>query len=259
MLYFHSLSDMAKMRFSQSSLDSLNTGRKKRWDLRGSTLFTWIRKRTICRRCFLDIPAENVCRSKARELILPNKLFTYLPQRLLNSPWYDRWEERRWSVVAFRDASCSPHVYSCFVVNETAEPIECVLKYNGRPGEDDDCRQLRTVLSSSPPSSLRNPIRSANGWRSWHVSKWRSRMVEFWRWTIHSPMFSIRFATGSLMWERRVTLFPHLQHVWWMSWKTRTSISMNVRNNERREEKIWSNKTIIWCMCQVTFQKLKCW
>ncbi|CAF1316821.1 unnamed protein product [Adineta ricciae] len=29
-----------------------------------------------------------------------------------------------------------PHVYSCFVVNCTNEPIDCTLKYNGRPGED---------------------------------------------------------------------------------------------------------------------------
>ncbi|CAF1534634.1 unnamed protein product [Adineta ricciae] len=33
-------------------------------------------------------------------------------------------------------ARAPPHVYSCFVINCTAEPIECSLKYNGRPGEE---------------------------------------------------------------------------------------------------------------------------
>ena len=35
----------------------------------------------------------------------------------------------------FKMPHAPPHVYSCFVVNQTAEPIECTLKYDGRPGE----------------------------------------------------------------------------------------------------------------------------
>lgn len=38
--------------------------------------------------------------------------------------------------MPFKMPRAPPHVYSCFVVNKTAEPIECSLKYNGRPGED---------------------------------------------------------------------------------------------------------------------------
>jgi len=38
--------------------------------------------------------------------------------------------------TSFKMPAAPLHVYSCFVVNCTAEPIECNLKYNGRPGED---------------------------------------------------------------------------------------------------------------------------
>lgn len=30
----------------------------------------------------------------------------------------------------------APHVYSCFVVNKTDHPIDCVVHYDGRPNED---------------------------------------------------------------------------------------------------------------------------
>ncbi|CAF4239902.1 unnamed protein product [Rotaria sordida] len=38
-------------------------------------------------------------------------------------------------LMSFKMPRAPPHVYSCFVVNRTAQPIECTLKYNGRPGE----------------------------------------------------------------------------------------------------------------------------
>ncbi|CAF3936782.1 unnamed protein product [Rotaria sp. Silwood1] len=38
--------------------------------------------------------------------------------------------------LTFKTPRAPLHVYSCFVVNKTAQPIECTLKYNGRPGED---------------------------------------------------------------------------------------------------------------------------
>lgn len=37
--------------------------------------------------------------------------------------------------TAFKMSRAPPHVYSCFVVNRTAQPIECSLKYDGRPGD----------------------------------------------------------------------------------------------------------------------------
>jgi hypothetical protein len=39
-------------------------------------------------------------------------------------------------LVPFKMPRAPPHVYSCFVVNRTDEPIECTLKYDGRSGED---------------------------------------------------------------------------------------------------------------------------
>ncbi|CAF3369092.1 unnamed protein product [Rotaria socialis] len=37
---------------------------------------------------------------------------------------------------SFQMPRAPPHVYSCFVVNRTSEQIECMLKYDGRPGEE---------------------------------------------------------------------------------------------------------------------------
>src|SRR5690349_12806378 len=39
-------------------------------------------------------------------------------------------------LIPFKMPRAPPHVYSCFVINQTAQTIECSLKYNGRPGED---------------------------------------------------------------------------------------------------------------------------
>jgi hypothetical protein len=36
----------------------------------------------------------------------------------------------------FKVPAVLPHVYSCFVVNCTAQLIDCTALYNGRPGED---------------------------------------------------------------------------------------------------------------------------
>ena len=38
--------------------------------------------------------------------------------------------------IPFKMPRAPPHVYSCFVVNQTVQPIECTLKYDGRPDED---------------------------------------------------------------------------------------------------------------------------
>lgn len=37
--------------------------------------------------------------------------------------------------LPFQMPKASPHVYSCFVVNQTAEPIECSVNYVGHAGE----------------------------------------------------------------------------------------------------------------------------
>lgn len=37
---------------------------------------------------------------------------------------------------SFKMPRAPPHVYSCFVVNRTGNPIECDVHYDGRPGED---------------------------------------------------------------------------------------------------------------------------
>lgn len=36
----------------------------------------------------------------------------------------------------FKMPRAPPHVYSCFVINRTSEPIECDIYYSGRPEED---------------------------------------------------------------------------------------------------------------------------
>jgi hypothetical protein len=36
----------------------------------------------------------------------------------------------------FKMPRAPPHVYSCFVVNRTNQPIECDVRYDGRPEED---------------------------------------------------------------------------------------------------------------------------
>jgi hypothetical protein len=38
--------------------------------------------------------------------------------------------------IPFKMPRDPPHVYSCFVVNCTAQPIECNLRYDGRPNDD---------------------------------------------------------------------------------------------------------------------------
>ncbi|CAF1513989.1 unnamed protein product [Adineta steineri] len=38
--------------------------------------------------------------------------------------------------LPFQMPRAPPHVYSCFVLNRTAQSIECTLKYDGRPGEE---------------------------------------------------------------------------------------------------------------------------
>ena len=38
--------------------------------------------------------------------------------------------------IPFKMPRAPPHVYSCFVVNRTGHPIECSLKYDGRPGDE---------------------------------------------------------------------------------------------------------------------------
>ncbi|CAF2926063.1 unnamed protein product, partial [Rotaria sp. Silwood2] len=38
--------------------------------------------------------------------------------------------------MPFKMPRAPPHVYSCFVVNGTAQSIECTLQYSGRPGEE---------------------------------------------------------------------------------------------------------------------------
>ena len=45
-------------------------------------------------------------------------------------------DETKSESQSFKMPRAPPHVYSCFVVNCTSEPIDCTLKYNGRPGED---------------------------------------------------------------------------------------------------------------------------
>lgn len=37
----------------------------------------------------------------------------------------------------FKMPRAPPHVYSCFVINRTNHPIDCVVHYDGRPDEDD--------------------------------------------------------------------------------------------------------------------------
>ncbi|CAF1270587.1 unnamed protein product, partial [Adineta ricciae] len=36
----------------------------------------------------------------------------------------------------FKMPRAPPHVYSCFVINRTQHPVECMVHYDGRPGED---------------------------------------------------------------------------------------------------------------------------
>ena len=36
----------------------------------------------------------------------------------------------------FRMPRAPPHVYSCFVINDTPQAIDCSVLYNGRPGEN---------------------------------------------------------------------------------------------------------------------------
>lgn len=39
-------------------------------------------------------------------------------------------------LAPFKMPQAPPHVYSCFVVNNTNQPIECSVKYDGRPGDN---------------------------------------------------------------------------------------------------------------------------
>jgi hypothetical protein len=46
----------------------------------------------------------------------------------------------------FKMPRAPPHVYSCFVVNRTSEPIECNVHYDGRPEEDTFNEDVRVTI-----------------------------------------------------------------------------------------------------------------
>lgn len=48
----------------------------------------------------------------------------------------DDGDEKEKQPTPFKMPRAPPHVYSCFVINNTSEPIECDVHYNGRPEED---------------------------------------------------------------------------------------------------------------------------
>ena len=50
----------------------------------------------------------------------------------------------------FKMPRAPPHVYSCFVINHTQDPIECTVHYDGRPGEDKFNEDVRvTILANN--------------------------------------------------------------------------------------------------------------
>ena len=57
-------------------------------------------------------------------------------QDVLNNTERPSTTEGTESTRKFTMPRAPPHVYSCFVVNRTNEPIECDVHYDGRPGED---------------------------------------------------------------------------------------------------------------------------
>ena len=51
--------------------------------------------------------------------------------------------------MPFKMPRAPPHVYSCFVVNRTAQPIECTLKYSGRPGEEKFDQMVNVTIAAN--------------------------------------------------------------------------------------------------------------
>lgn len=48
----------------------------------------------------------------------------------------------------FKMPRAPPHVYSCFIVNQLNETIDCTIFYNGRPGEERDNEVISTSIQS---------------------------------------------------------------------------------------------------------------
>ena len=48
----------------------------------------------------------------------------------------------------FKMPRAPPHVYSCFVVNDTEHPIECEVHYDGRPEEDTFNEDVQVSISA---------------------------------------------------------------------------------------------------------------
>ena len=53
-------------------------------------------------------------------------------------------------LAPFKMPHAPPHVYSCFVINQTAKPIDCTLKYDGRPGDKEFDQIVNVTI---PPNS----------------------------------------------------------------------------------------------------------
>lgn len=51
--------------------------------------------------------------------------------------------------VPFKMPQAPPHVYSCFVVNRTQNPIECIVHYDGRPGEEKFNEDVHVTISAN--------------------------------------------------------------------------------------------------------------
>ncbi|UJR07735.1 hypothetical protein I4U23_012019 [Adineta vaga] len=50
------------------------------------------------------------------------------------------------SQSSFKMPRAPPHVYSCFVINRTQNPIECTVHYDGRPNEDKFNEDVHVII-----------------------------------------------------------------------------------------------------------------
>jgi hypothetical protein len=49
----------------------------------------------------------------------------------------------------FEMPQAPPHVYSCFVINRTSYPIECIVHYDGRPGENKYNEDISSTIEAN--------------------------------------------------------------------------------------------------------------
>ena len=112
-----------------------------------------------------------------------------------------------------------PHVYSCFVVNRTSEPIECNVHYDGRPEEDTFNEDVHVTIPAKDEKFFPRKIFQPDLPESY--CRWvkiitqirvKKQNGKFFKLIIHLIMFINLFEIGNFMYVKKVILYLNHQH-----------------------------------------------